>query len=242
MNKKLVFREESLEKLKQSLIKKQHQKRSIFNFLNSHSVYLFKHHKNFRKKLLNENNINYPDGFIVSLILSIKNLEKISRLKGADFAKDFLNDKEAMKDSKHLFLGESNDELERLRENIPLLNKNNSFLYVIPYLKKEKFDDTELIKLINKIKPDYIWNKIGNPKQEILANDIMQKTDAKVIFNIGAGLDYLIGKKKRAPKILQKIGLEWLYRLITDFNHSKIKVWRSLIGSFYSLYSIELKN
>lgn len=241
MSKKLIFKSESAGKLKESLIKKQHTKQTIYNFLNSHSVYLFKHHKNFKNKLLNKNNINYPDGFIVSFILSIKNLERISRLKGADFSKDFLNDKEVMKNSKHLFLLSSNEELDNLRKNLPLLNKDNSFVYVIPYLQKEKFNDSELIKLIRKIKPDYIWNKIGNPKQEILANDLINNTDIKVIFNIGAALDYLTGNKKRSPKFFQKIGFEWFYRLITDFNHSKIKVWRSLIGSFYSLYNIKLE-
>ena len=44
-------------------------------------------------------------------------------------------------------------------------------------------------------------------------------------MNVGAALDFLLEKKKQAPNAVKALGIEWLYRLITDFEHSKKKVF-----------------
>ena len=54
-------------------------------------------------------------------------------------------------------------------------------------------------------------------------------------------MDFITEKKKEAPKFIREIGMEWFYRLITDFRYSRKKVWRSLIGSFYALNIVKLK-
>ena len=61
---------------------------------------------------------------------------------------------------------------------------------------------------------------LGHPKQELLAKELKNYDWAGSrpdwIMCVGATIEFLTGEQKRAPKIFQKIGLEWFYRLITN--------------------------
>lgn len=54
---------------------------------------------------------------------------------------------------------------------------------------------------------------LGAPKQEIFADRCVQHDPGIAFICIGAGLDFLAGSQKRAPKLFQSTGLEWLWRL-----------------------------
>lgn len=54
---------------------------------------------------------------------------------------------------------------------------------------------------------------LGAPKQEIFADRCLGETDGVSFICIGAGLDFLSGRQKRAPKAFQAIGCEWLWRM-----------------------------
>jgi len=55
---------------------------------------------------------------------------------------------------------------------------------------------------------------MGSPKQEILMRDCREVHPNALYMGIGGTYDVFTGHVKRAPKIWQKLGLEWLYRLI----------------------------
>jgi N-acetylglucosaminyldiphosphoundecaprenol N-acetyl-beta-D-mannosaminyltransferase len=58
---------------------------------------------------------------------------------------------------------------------------------------------------------------VGTPQQEILASRIASHPQARGIgLCIGASIDFLTGKQRRAPIWLQQAGLEWLHRLLSD--------------------------
>ncbi|MEE2950060.1 MAG: WecB/TagA/CpsF family glycosyltransferase [Pseudomonadota bacterium] len=54
------------------------------------------------------------------------------------------------------------------------------------------------------------------PKQEFFARDLASKRTHGVALCVGASVDFLTGRQKRAPKGFQRLGLEWLYRLSSD--------------------------
>lgn len=232
---KLLFSNPSAEELFYSIKNKKYSPGTVFNFLNSHSLYLFVNHPNFKRKILEKRNMNFVDGIMLSLFLSVR------RIKGTEFAHNFFSARDFTFKKKHLFVGVSKEGLSKIMIKYPLLKNSNCVSYEIPYLKEEKFSDFGLIKKIKKIRPDYIWVAIGNPKQEILSNDVSEKTKTGYFFNVGAFFDYAQKNKKQSPKIFQKFGLEWFYRLITDFSHSWRKVKRSFIANFYLFRSVGLK-
>jgi N-acetylglucosaminyldiphosphoundecaprenol N-acetyl-beta-D-mannosaminyltransferase len=72
-----------------------------------------------------------------------------------------------------------------------------------------------LIKHINDSKADILFAALGSPRQEEwLHRYSAELTTVKVCQGIGGTLDTITGHVKRAPLVFQKIGLEWLYRLL----------------------------
>lgn len=64
--------------------------------------------------------------------------------------------------------------------------------------------------------PDIVFCAIGPPQQELLASEIVRRCPTAIALCVGGSVDFLIGRQRRAPKVLQHLGLEWLYRLATN--------------------------
>ncbi|MFH1521629.1 MAG: WecB/TagA/CpsF family glycosyltransferase [archaeon] len=232
MKQKIIF--QSIPENKVFKFLKLNKQRKILNFLNQHDLYQSNKEPLFRETLLEKQNINFIDGFIISAYLSITNLRKVSRTSGPILTRDFLSNAELSQNKKHFFIGLEKEDLDNLQTKFPHLKKVSS--YNPPYIKDLNFSLGEIekiAKLINEEKSDYIWVGIGCPKQNILSSLLFKKTKAQYFVNVGAAIDFLLEKKKQAPAIFRKLGVEWFYRLITDFKYSKKKVWRSLVGLRY---------
>jgi exopolysaccharide biosynthesis WecB/TagA/CpsF family protein len=78
----------------------------------------------------------------------------------------------------------------------------------------------EVQKCVNfavKTRAPLIFLAVGMPQQEILARHIVDHPEARGVgLCVGASIDFLTGKERRAPVWLQKVGLEWLHRLLRD--------------------------
>ena len=48
-------------------------------------------------------------------------------------------------------------------------------------------------------------------------------------MGVGGSFDFLTGKKKRAPKFLQKIGLEWLWRFLQEPKYRAKRIWKAVV-------------
>ena len=76
-------------------------------------------------------------------------------------------------------------------------------------------DLKKIIEKINKIEPDILLVGLGSPKQEKWIYENLKKMPSvKIAIGVGGAFDFISGRMKRAPKFFQKIGLEWLWRLI----------------------------
>jgi N-acetylglucosaminyldiphosphoundecaprenol N-acetyl-beta-D-mannosaminyltransferase len=57
---------------------------------------------------------------------------------------------------------------------------------------------------------------LGAPKQELWVHQHRDKLAAKVALCVGATIDFLAGEKSRAPRWMQRVGLEWFYRVASE--------------------------
>ncbi len=80
------------------------------------------------------------------------------------------------------------------------------------YFDAEK--EQNIIADIREKKPDLLFVCLGFPKQETWIDAHKNELNAKVFMGIGGSLDVFAGTVKRAPVAFQKLGLEWLYRLL----------------------------
>lgn len=63
----------------------------------------------------------------------------------------------------------------------------------------------------------FILIATGSPQQELIAAEILDRSGARGTgLCIGASVDFLIGREKRAPRWMRRLALEWLYRLLSD--------------------------
>lgn len=80
-------------------------------------------------------------------------------------------------------------------------------------------NDTLRRKLVKRIcdqKPGVTLIGVGSPKQEQLAVELFKAGCPGWILCVGASIDFLSGEKRRSPRLLQKFGLEWLHRAISE--------------------------
>jgi len=217
--KKLIFTQE---KPSNVLLTK---KKLVFSFLNMYSLYLFKKEKVFTEAVSNNFNLNFPDGKPLAWRLGTP------QIRGPTFTKKFLSSPLA-KEKKHFFVG--GVDLKKISNKTNIAVKNLAF-YNPPHISGYEFSVSEMDKIIyqiSKFKPNYIWVCVGNPKQEILSAKLYKKYPA-FYLNVGAATDFLLENKQEAPHAWRKLGLEWLYRLITDFKYSQKKVYKSFLALGY---------
>ncbi len=64
--------------------------------------------------------------------------------------------------------------------------------------------------------PHLVFLAFGAPKQELVIDRIAERLRPAVALGIGASLDFIAGTARRAPEVLRKAGLEWLYRFAQE--------------------------
>jgi len=69
---------------------------------------------------------------------------------------------------------------------------------------------------IRAARPDLLFVALGSPKQDVWIHENKERLGVPVSMGVGATLDFISGKVKRAPLIFQKAGLEWFWRLLCE--------------------------
>ena len=77
-------------------------------------------------------------------------------------------------------------------------------------------DAPEIIERIGAARPDVLFVAYGAPKQDFWIARHGAATGVPAMMGVGGSLDFLAGVQKRAPRWVQRINLEWLYRLIAQ--------------------------
>jgi N-acetylglucosaminyldiphosphoundecaprenol N-acetyl-beta-D-mannosaminyltransferase len=80
-------------------------------------------------------------------------------------------------------------------------------------------DEQENRAILNRIRaaaPDLLIVGLGAPKQELWVHRHQHEIAARAALCVGATIDFLAGEKRRAPKLLQRLGLEWLHRMLSE--------------------------
>lgn len=72
------------------------------------------------------------------------------------------------------------------------------------------------IEMIKASGADLLFVGLGTPKQEVWISKNYRELNVPVSIGIGASFDFIAGLQKRAPVVMQKLGFEWLWRLVLD--------------------------
>lgn len=157
------------------------------------------------KKVLNSAKIALPDGIGVMMGAWLMGIPLKQRITGVDFTESLCRyvSKQPITVG---FLGAGPNVAEITSEC--LIKK-------YPGLKV-KIISQELSQVQNGAKVDILFVAFGSPKQEIFIHDNLKLIPARVVIGVGGAFDFISGKVPRAPLILRKLGMEWLFRLLVQ--------------------------
>jgi N-acetylglucosaminyldiphosphoundecaprenol N-acetyl-beta-D-mannosaminyltransferase len=88
--------------------------------------------------------------------------------------------------------------------------------YCPPFRELTSEENQAVVDMINAVRPDIVWVGLSTPKQEYWMANHLGRIHAPVMIGVGAAFDFLAGTKPQAPLIMQRSGLEWLFRAASE--------------------------
>lgn len=164
------------------------------------------------KELLNSATYQIPDGNGVVLLSKRQGGKIKERVTGCDLFQQ-LCELAALENKKVFLYGAKPGVATKTKE---ILEERYKGLNVVGTLDGYQKDQQLIIDTINQAKPDFLFVALGSPAQEKWIQSNMERLDVSVFQGVGGSFDVVSGNIKRAPVFMQKIGLEWLHRVILE--------------------------
>lgn len=189
--------------------------------------------------LFNRSGMITPDGMSIVWILKLRGYSNVGQVSGTDLLQELAS--YSLKNGwRHFFYGGRSGVPEllarRLEERYPELRIAG--YYSPPFRPLTHEEDDKIIKMINEAQPDIVWVGLSTPIQERWMDAHLDKLTASVLIGVGAAFDFLAGTKKRAPRWVQHIGMEWLYRFASEpkrlfprYSHYPLFIWLVILES-----------
>lgn len=157
-----------------------------------------------------------PDGGPLSFVGRRRGFSDMKRTAGPSYMEEIMKIS-TIYGYRHYFYGSTQETLDKLKNNLEKKYPGIqiSGMYSPPFREMTLKEDIDIVKQINSKESDFLWVGLGAPKQEIWMAKHKDKVKGFMV-GVGAGFDYLAGNIQRAPRWMQKINMEWLFRLIQD--------------------------
>ena len=163
------------------------------------------------KTIINNAEMVVPDGIGVQVGLKILGAS-VKRIPGIDLGKALLFRAEHLNKSV-AFVGAKSEVVENAVKNIKSELPNLNIVY-----QHDGYfvDSSDIINSLKEKEPDFVFVALGSPKQEFFISELKSVLPNSVMIGLGGSFDVWAGMVKRAPKIIQRLGLEWLYRTLSE--------------------------
>ena len=182
------------------------------------------------KKVLNSADLSLPDGIGILWAAKYLGFKIDHRVTGRKLIFDIAKLSSDKKYSLALVGGEGNVAAVTAAE----LKKLYPNLRVNLALSGRPFDD-QIVREIADSNSDILLIAYSPPKQEIWLSENYLKLNTKVAIGLGGTFDYLAGKQLTPPNFVHYIGLEWLWRLITQPKRLK-RMWNAIPVFIWKIY------
>lgn len=103
--------------------------------------------------------------------------------------------------------------------------------------RKEQWSPSEIAGQVNTLGCDFIFLAVTPPFGDLFAKALIDEGASAFIVGVGGGLDMLVGHRKRAPQVVQRLNLEWIFRLIQDPKH----LWKRYVVQCIPAYAAMLR-
>lgn len=167
-------------------------------------------------RTVSEAEIITPDGMPIVKAINYLYGIKQDRVAGMDLMPDII--KRAEQENLGIYFYGGSKEMMKptesfVSQNYP--NLQNTGFYSPPFRPLTQSEEIQVIKRINESGAHIVFVALGCPKQEKWMAGMKGRINACMI-GIGGALPVMIGMQRRAPKWMQKMSLEWLFRLFQE--------------------------
>lgn len=158
-----------------------------------------------------------PDGMPMVWIGKLKGHRQMSRVYGPDFMLDVCA-VSARHGIRHFFFGGAPGVVEQLKERLTARFPGLEVVgtYTPPFRALNAEEQEQLRQLVEKTRPDIFWVGLSTPKQEKFMAEYLPKLNVPLMAGVGAAFDFHAGRVKQAPHWMQRVGLEWFFRLCQE--------------------------
>lgn len=159
---------------------------------------------------INSSFLSLADGTPLAWYARLVGCKEIERISGRDMmARMFA----ANDGYRHFLLGDTEERIGRVIEKAREIDGTVQISgYSPPFKEFDQEDNRRILEILNREAPDIIWVSFGGEKQEKWMFDNINKLNRGVMIGVGAAFKFLIGELITPPRILQKMGLQWVYR------------------------------
>jgi N-acetylglucosaminyldiphosphoundecaprenol N-acetyl-beta-D-mannosaminyltransferase len=158
-----------------------------------------------------------PDGMPLVWLARLKGLERVERVYGPDLLLEVAK-LSLHKGYRHFFYGGGDGVAEllakRLRARFPCLQVAGT--YTPPFRPLTLSEDQAVVERINASGADIVWVGLSTPNQERWLAQHVGRLNVPVLVGVGAAFDFHAGVKRQAPRWMQRSGLEWAFRFVTE--------------------------
>jgi N-acetylglucosaminyldiphosphoundecaprenol N-acetyl-beta-D-mannosaminyltransferase len=200
-----------------------HRERGYLCVAAVHTVMLCQEDPELREAVLNAS-FTVPDGQPLVWAMNAMGEELSHRVYGPDLMEKACERATRTGARMYLYGGRNQGALVQLalnlRQRFPGLHIVGG--YAPPFHELDEEETDAIVSEINRSKADIVWVGIGAPKQEKWMARMRDRLDAPVLIGVGAAFDFHAGLVAQAPPWMQKVGLEWLFRLV----HEPRRLWR----------------
>lgn len=168
------------------------------------------------QKIQNSAVLNLPDGKPLSIVAHMHGYKSMGRVAGPDLMHEVFSIS-GEQGWKHYFYGSTVETLSLLSNK---LKQTYPGIQIVgtdapPFRPLTIEEDKDVIQAIDHSEADFIWIGLGAPKQEQFMYEHQGKFQG-VMIGVGAGFNFHAGTVKRAPLWMQRVGMEWFYRMLQE--------------------------
>lgn len=158
----------------------------------------------------------FADGAPVAWLQRRQGVPTARRIAGTELFHAVL-DRGRRDELRHVFFGATD---EKLRSLVRTVRASHPRVIIAGAVAPPVGDVAELggpwIDEIKALRPDVVWCALGAPKQELWMSQHEDDLAPAVLVGVGAAFDFVAGSKRRAPRWMRALGLEWAHRLSTE--------------------------
>jgi N-acetylglucosaminyldiphosphoundecaprenol N-acetyl-beta-D-mannosaminyltransferase len=167
------------------------------------------------RQIINQAGLVVPDGMPLVWLARWRGIPLQRRVTGSDLMETFC--RETGSQYRHFFYGGApdvaGDLANKLRDRFNIVIAGT---FTPPFRPLTDQEEQEVSALVKQTSPDILWVGLSTPKQERWMHAHRATLGVPVMLGVGAAFDMHSGRLERAPVWVQRVGLEWFYRLVAE--------------------------